>query len=77
MPLNLKTARQTSLEHGIPYEAILQAIRKNEIKTVRLNRRRLIPPGAVEEFLNARTNEPLTNEERQTLRALALLGVRP
>lgn len=77
MPLNLKTARQTSLDHGIPYDAVLEAIRKNEIRTVRLNRRRLIPEGAVDEFLNARTNEPTTKEEQQTLQALAMLGVRP
>lgn len=64
-PLILKTARSAALDHGVPYKAILDAINSNELRTVTLGRRPLIPQGAIDDFIRRRTTIP---EKKQVAR---------
>lgn len=51
----MKTAflsvRAASIEHGIPYWLLLEAVRSGRIKTVTLSKRRLIPARAMTLFM--------------------------
>jgi len=66
--LKLRSAKQISIENGVSYDTVLEAVRNKEIRTVTLGRRSLVPAGAWDEFIRRRTTEPLP-QRKETINA--------